>query len=40
MRKFINETMFEIILYLENELKINNEVLVEVLNPCILSCHF
>ena len=33
MRKFINETMFEIILYLENELKSNNEVLVEVLNP-------
>ncbi len=33
MRKFTNETMFEIILYFESELKGNNEVLIEVLNP-------
>jgi hypothetical protein len=33
MKKFINESMYEIVLYLENELKINNEVLIEVLNP-------
>lgn len=33
MKKFVNESMYEIVLYLENELKINNEVLIEVLNP-------
>jgi hypothetical protein len=33
MKKFINESMYEIVLYLENELKINSEVLIEVLNP-------
>lgn len=33
MRKFITETMFEIILYFENEFETNNEVLIEVLNP-------
>lgn len=33
MKKFTNESMFEIILYLEKELKISNEISVEVLNP-------
>ncbi len=33
MKKFVNETMYEIVLYLENELKTDNEVLIEVLNP-------
>jgi hypothetical protein len=33
MKKFINETMYEIILYLESELKNHNEVFIEVLNP-------
>ena len=33
MKKFINEEMFEIIQYLENELKNNNEISIEVLNP-------
>jgi hypothetical protein len=35
MKKFINEEMFEIIQYLENELKTNNEISIEVLNPNI-----
>ena len=33
MKKIINEEMFEIIQYLENELKNNNEISIEVLNP-------
>jgi hypothetical protein len=33
MKKFIDETMYEIVLYLERELKINNEIFIEVLNP-------
>ncbi|MDD2894581.1 MAG: methyltransferase domain-containing protein [Aliarcobacter sp.] len=33
MKKFVNETMYEIVLYLEKELEIDNEVLIEVLNP-------
>ena len=33
MKKFINEEMFEIIQYLENELKNNNEISIEVLTP-------
>ena len=33
MKSFVNETMYEIILYLEKELKTNNEILFEVLNP-------
>ena len=33
MKKFIDEEMFEIIQYLENELKTNNEIYIEVLNP-------
>ncbi len=35
MKKFINEAMFEIIQYLANELKTNNEISIEVLNPNI-----
>ncbi len=35
MKKFINEEMFEIIQYLENELKTDNEISIEVLNPNI-----
>jgi len=35
MKKFTNEAMFEIILYLENELKNNDEIFIEVLNPNI-----
>ena len=35
MKKFINEEMFEIIQYLENELKTNNEISIEVLNQNI-----
>lgn len=33
MKKIINEEMFEIIQYLENELKNDNEISIEVLNP-------
>lgn len=33
MKKFLNETMYEIVLYLDNELKDKNEVFIEVLNP-------
>jgi len=33
MKKFINESMYEIVLYFEDELKNKNEVFVEVLNP-------
>ena len=33
MKKFINETMYEIILYFEDKLKNHNEVFIEVLNP-------
>ena len=33
MKKFIDETMYEIVLYFEEELRINNEILIEVLNP-------
>ncbi len=33
MKKFVNETMYEIVLYLENELKADNEIFIEVLNP-------
>ena len=33
MKKFIDETMYEIVSYFEEELKINNEILIEVLNP-------
>ena len=33
MKKFINETMYEIVLYFENELKLQDEIFVEVLNP-------
>jgi hypothetical protein len=33
MKKFIDETMYEIVSYFEDELKINNEILIEVLNP-------
>ena len=33
MKKFMNETMYEIVLYLEKELKSDNEVFIEVLNP-------
>ena len=35
MKKITNENMFEIVLYLENELKSFNEVDIEVLNPNI-----
>jgi hypothetical protein len=35
MKKFTNEAMFKIILYLENELKKTNEIHIEVLNPNI-----
>jgi hypothetical protein len=35
MRKFTTEAMFEIILYLEDELKSLNEISIEVLNPNI-----
>ena len=35
MKKFINEEMFEIIQYLENELKTDTEISIEVLNPNI-----
>jgi hypothetical protein len=35
MKKFTNEEMFEIIQYLENELKVQNEISIEVLNPNI-----
>ena len=35
MKKFINEEMFEIIQYLGNELKTDNEISIEVLNPNI-----
>lgn len=35
MKKFINEEMFEIIQYLENELQTKNEISFEVLNPSI-----
>jgi hypothetical protein len=35
MKKFINEEMFEIIQYLENQLKTNNDISIEVLNPNI-----
>ena len=35
MKKFINEEMFEIIQYLQNELKTDNEISIEVLNPNI-----
>ena len=33
MKKFINESMYEIVLYFKNELKNKNEVYIEVLNP-------
>ena len=33
MKKFIDETMYEIVSYFEEELRINNEILIEVLNP-------
>lgn len=35
MKRFVNESMFEIIFYLEEELKIKNQILLEVLNPNI-----
>ncbi|MBP9490138.1 MAG: methyltransferase domain-containing protein [Aliarcobacter sp.] len=33
MKNFTNETMYEIVLYLQNELKNQNEIFMEVLNP-------
>lgn len=33
MKNFTNETMYEIVLYLQNELKNQNEIFIEVLNP-------
>ena len=33
MKNFTNETMYEIVLYLQNELKNLNEIFIEVLNP-------
>ena len=33
MKKFIDETMYEIVSYFEEELRIKNEILIEVLNP-------
>ncbi len=35
MKKFTNESMFEIISYLEEEFKIINEISIEVLNPIL-----
>lgn len=35
MKKFTNESMFEIVTYLENELKESYEVSIEILNPSI-----
>uniref|UniRef100_UPI004048A02E methyltransferase domain-containing protein n=1 Tax=Aliarcobacter sp. TaxID=2321116 RepID=UPI004048A02E len=35
MKKFTNESMFEIVSYLENELKESDDVSIEILNPSI-----
>ena len=40
MKKFINETMYEIVLYFENELKLQDEIFVEVLNPDLQINHY
>ena len=40
MRKFVNETMYEIILYLKNELSINNKIFIEVLNPNLEKSYY
>ncbi len=40
MKKFINETMYEIVLYFENELKLQDEIFVEVLNPDLDKNHY
>ena len=48
MKRITNESMFEIISYLKNEFKNQNEIFIEVLNPDVdidnyagekLSCH-
>ena len=40
MKKFLNETMYEIVVYLENEFKDKNEVLFEVLNPNLKNDYY
>ncbi len=40
MKKFLNETMYEIVVYLENELKDKNEILFEVLNPNLKNDYY